>query len=336
MEASKICSRTCPGNHHANWATYTDCRDCVFCCQAEVGCAGYWKNLAHQDCTYLVPMSHVPCPLELAPRGTEHHRCRFERTPTATARPHHHCAGPSARYLNILNYAELILKSLGCFFSHFLTFLDPLNVFCHRNRESDGNRVKHRCSQRGLCGICHEGCRSMWTLPISPYPDKHRTLRRPVLYFNTLLCVNRGVRFQSKIAQKNLKKPLDTFWKIASSNPSSQGQGSLECGSGFGFGVDKDTVTMVLKSSAPSAMSRQSPSCLHHCLSRLSRFSQLQPIWPQGVLHFFLQISLLHPSCEAAALVCCTWWINNWLSSQRSESCFEWNWYESIWINTYC
>jgi hypothetical protein len=107
--------------------------------------------------------------------------------------------------------AVLILKSLGCFFSHFLTFLDPLNVFCHRNRESDGNRVKDRCSQRGLCGICHEGCRSMWTLPISPYPDKHRTLRRPVLYFNTLLCVNRGVRFQSKIAQKNLKKPLDTF-----------------------------------------------------------------------------------------------------------------------------
>ena len=159
-------------------------------------------------------------------------------------------------------------------------------------------------------------------------------------YTVVCVCVNRGVRFQSKIAQKNLKKPLDTFWKIASSNPSSQGQGSLECGSGFGFGADKDTVTMVLKSSAPSAMSRQSPSCLHHCLSRLSRFSpvcntlQLQPIWPQGVLHFFLQISLLHPSCEAAALVCCTWWINNWLSSQRSESCFEWNWYES-WINNW-
>ena len=126
MEASKICSRTCPRNHHANGATYTDCRDCVFCCQAEVGCAGYWKNLAHQDCTYLVPMSHVPCPLELAPRGTEHHRRHFERTPTATARPHHHCAGPSARYLNILNYAELILKSLGCFFSHISHLLSCL------------------------------------------------------------------------------------------------------------------------------------------------------------------------------------------------------------------
>lgn len=119
------------------------------------GSSGLHWDLVHPG--PIGAMSHV----EFAPRGTEHHRRRFERTPTATARPHHHCAGPSARYLNILKYAELILKSLGCFFSHLLTFLDPLNVFCHRNRESDGNRVKHRRSQRGLCSVCHEDPRRL-------------------------------------------------------------------------------------------------------------------------------------------------------------------------------
>ena len=49
------------------------CRDLVvFCCQAEVGCAGYWKNLAHQDCTgtwsILVPLVPlVPCPMSSSP-----------------------------------------------------------------------------------------------------------------------------------------------------------------------------------------------------------------------------------------------------------------------------